>query len=177
MTNGFPSKKAARTNAAKEAVQYLIEAGDLNPDGSTKARKKVKLGTAVRIKGKGLEVKQDTTYAQKVNGIPPFSQGLSHDQIIPNNYQTKPYQVGRLTTLQRHVSPPWPRTPPIPPPIRLGTRPQYAKRIRRLSQRTQHAGGNRQSEKRVWEEECEGGGRKGSVGGVGAAGREAECQY
>lgn len=67
-TDAFGSKKAARTNAAKEAVEYLIESGDLNPDGSTKGRKKVKLGTAVRIQGKGLEVKKGTTFAQKVQG-------------------------------------------------------------------------------------------------------------
>lgn len=66
--NLFPSKKGARANAAKEAVEYLIAAGELNPDGSTKGRKKVKIGTAVRIQGKGLEVKKESSFAQKVNG-------------------------------------------------------------------------------------------------------------
>lgn len=55
-------------NAAREAVEHLIANGDLNPDGSTRSRKKVKLGTAVRIQGKGLEVKKESSYAQKVNG-------------------------------------------------------------------------------------------------------------
>ncbi len=68
MNNPFPSKKGAQANAAREAVEYLIANGDLNPDGSTKSRKKVKLGTAVRIQGKGLEVKKESSYAQKVNG-------------------------------------------------------------------------------------------------------------
>ena len=65
----FSSKKAARAGAAKAAVQYLIEGGELNEDGSTKSRKKVKLGTAVRIQGRGLEVNRATTYTQKVNGM------------------------------------------------------------------------------------------------------------
>lgn len=63
----FPSKKTARVNAARLAVEYLITEGELNPDGSTKARKKAKLGAAVRIQGKGLEVKRGSTYTQKVN--------------------------------------------------------------------------------------------------------------
>lgn len=68
-TETFPSKKAARSNSAKDAVEYLISEGHLNPDGSTKARKKAKLGAAVRIQGKDLEVKKDASYAQKVQGI------------------------------------------------------------------------------------------------------------
>ena len=64
----FSSKKAARANAARVAVEHLIEIGELNPNGSpTKARKKTKLGASVRIQGKGLEVKTGSTYAQKVN--------------------------------------------------------------------------------------------------------------
>ena len=64
----FGSKKAARANAARLAVEHLIENGELNPDGSpAKARKKAKLGAAVRIQGKGLEVKRGSTYTQKVN--------------------------------------------------------------------------------------------------------------
>ena len=64
----FPTKKAARANAARLAIEHLIDNGELNPDGSpAKARKKAKLGAAVSIKGKGLEVKRGSTYAQKVN--------------------------------------------------------------------------------------------------------------
>lgn len=63
----FSSKKAARANSARLAVEYLIDKGELNPDGSSKARKKIKLGAAVRLKGKGLEVKRGSTYTQKVN--------------------------------------------------------------------------------------------------------------
>lgn len=67
-TVSFPTKKAARANAAKEAVKYLIDQGLTNPDGSHKSKKKVKLGTAVKVEGKKLEVQRDTTYAQRVNG-------------------------------------------------------------------------------------------------------------
>ena len=65
----FSSKKAARTNAAKEAMKFLITAGLTEPDGSPKPKKKLKLGTAVRIeKGGGLGVKKNATFCQKVNG-------------------------------------------------------------------------------------------------------------
>ena len=67
-TTPFPNKKAAHANAAQEAVQHLISEGQLNPDGSTKSRKKVKLGTAVKLERKGLEVQKEASYAQKVNG-------------------------------------------------------------------------------------------------------------
>ena len=70
----FSSKKAARVNAAKQAVEHLISEGELNPDGSTKARKKTMVGApvgaAVRMEGKGLKLKvsRSSSYAQKVNG-------------------------------------------------------------------------------------------------------------
>ena len=64
----FSSKKAARVNAAKQAVEHLISEGELNPDGSTKARKKTTVGAAVRMEGKGLKVSRGSSYAQKVNG-------------------------------------------------------------------------------------------------------------
>lgn len=67
-TEMFSNKKAARVNAAKQAVEYLISEGELNPDGSTKARKKIAAGAAVRMEGKGLKVSKDLSYAQKVNG-------------------------------------------------------------------------------------------------------------
>ena len=67
--DAFPSKKGARAYAAKEAVEYLIEKGELNSNGTSKGRKKTKISTAARIQGKGLEVKRNATYAQKVNGM------------------------------------------------------------------------------------------------------------
>lgn len=70
-TNSFPTKKAARANAAREAMNYLIDQGLTNPDGTLLSRKKVKLGTAVRVENKKLEVKKDATYAQRVNGKSP----------------------------------------------------------------------------------------------------------
>lgn len=68
-TLAFSSKKAARANSAREAVLHLKSAGLTNPDGSAKTRKKVTLGTAVRIEGKGMEIQKGTTFAQKVNGL------------------------------------------------------------------------------------------------------------
>ncbi|KAL8729648.1 MAG: hypothetical protein Q9166_004597 [cf. Caloplaca sp. 2 TL-2023] len=73
--NPFPTKKAARSNAAKEAVCHLISTGDLNPDGSTKTRKKYKgvaAGPTVRIDAKGVGVKKDATYANRVNDLCPL---------------------------------------------------------------------------------------------------------
>lgn len=68
-TTPFATKKAARANAAKEAVQFLIAHGLTNPDGSVKTRKKGSPGKSVTVEGKALEVKMDATYAQKVNGV------------------------------------------------------------------------------------------------------------
>ena len=67
-SESFPTKKAARANAAREAMKYLIDHGHTNSDGSVKSKKKSKLGTAVKVDEKKLEVKRDTTYAQRVNG-------------------------------------------------------------------------------------------------------------
>ena len=64
----FPSKKAARMNAAREAMQSLITAGLAEADGSLKVKKKAKLGTAVKVEEHGLGVKKNTTFAQRVNG-------------------------------------------------------------------------------------------------------------
>ena len=66
----FSSKKAARANAAKQAVEHLISEGELNSDGSTKARKKTMVGAAVRMEGEGMKLKvsRSSSYAQKVNG-------------------------------------------------------------------------------------------------------------
>lgn len=68
----FPSKKAARANAVRLAVKYLIAEGQLNSDDSIKAREKIKLDATVRIQEEGLEVKRDSTYAQKVNDTYPL---------------------------------------------------------------------------------------------------------
>lgn len=72
----FPNKKAARVNAAREAMEFLITAGLTEPDGSLKTKKKAKLGAAVRIEKDRLGVKKDTTFAQRVNDICPIL-GLS----------------------------------------------------------------------------------------------------
>lgn len=64
----FGTKKAARANAAAEAVKYLIDQGLTNPDGTVKSKQKAKIGTAVRVENRKLEVKRDATYAQRVNG-------------------------------------------------------------------------------------------------------------
>lgn len=66
----FPSKKAARVNAAREAMQHIIAQGLTEPDGSLKSKKKVKLGTAVKVEGNGSGAKKSTSYSQKVNGKP-----------------------------------------------------------------------------------------------------------
>ena len=66
--NGFPNKKAARASAAKEAVENLISEGLLNQDGTIKAKKKIKVGTAVRVEGKALNVQKSASYSQKVTG-------------------------------------------------------------------------------------------------------------
>ncbi|KAL9007076.1 MAG: hypothetical protein Q9188_000199 [Gyalolechia gomerana] len=74
-TDPFPNKKAARTNAAKEAVQHLISIGELNSDGSAKARKKGKVGAGgptVRVEASGVEVKKNATYAARVNDLAPL---------------------------------------------------------------------------------------------------------
>ncbi|KAI4146778.1 MAG: hypothetical protein LQ341_001993, partial [Variospora aurantia] len=70
-TTPFPSKKAARVNAAKEAVQYLISIAELHPNGSPKVRRKNKSGSGggegptVMVEAKGPEVKGEATYAAR----------------------------------------------------------------------------------------------------------------
>ncbi|CAO1605487.1 hypothetical protein XANCAGTX0491_009004 [Xanthoria calcicola] len=73
-TAPFSTKKAARNNAAKAAVQHLISLGELNPNGSCKAKKKAKLsaGPTVKVEAKGIEVKKDTSYANRVNDLAPL---------------------------------------------------------------------------------------------------------
>ncbi|KAL8760058.1 MAG: hypothetical protein Q9199_000292 [Rusavskia elegans] len=68
-TDPFSNKKAARNNAAKAAVQHLISHGEINPDGSCKAKKKVKFsaGPTVKVEAKGIEVKKDASYANRVS--------------------------------------------------------------------------------------------------------------
>ncbi|KAL6713947.1 hypothetical protein ACLMJK_008441 [Lecanora helva] len=100
LTDAFPSKKAARGNAAKEAVEYLIESGELNEDGSTKGRKKAKLGTAVRVQGRGLVVQKDTTYAQKVNDICPLLGLTAPTYIIRPESALAPNMLSGFATFQ-----------------------------------------------------------------------------
>ena len=76
-TTPFPAKKAARNEAAKQAVQFLIAQGLTNPDGTVKIRKKGSPGQVVKADGKALGVNMDATYAQKVNGMP-----LKHSQYF-----------------------------------------------------------------------------------------------
>ena len=64
----FPNKKAARINAAQEAMQYIIAQGLTNPDGSLKNKKKTKLGTTVKIEDDGSAALKSMTSAQKVSG-------------------------------------------------------------------------------------------------------------
>ena len=59
----------------------MIAEGQLNADGSVKARKKVEVGAAVRLKGRGFEVKRGSTYAQKVNDAFPIL-GLPTPQYV-----------------------------------------------------------------------------------------------
>ena len=49
-------------------MQYIIAQGLANPDGSLKAKKKTKIGPAVKVTENGLSVQKNTTYAQKING-------------------------------------------------------------------------------------------------------------
>ena len=64
----FSTKKAARVNAARSAMQHLISQDLTEPDGSLKTKKKAKLGTAVRVESNGSGVRKSTTFSQKVNG-------------------------------------------------------------------------------------------------------------
>ena len=68
---GFTNKKAARTNAAREAMQHIIAQGLTNSDGSLKNnKKKAKHGTAIKVVGTDSGAKKSTTYSQRVNGRP-----------------------------------------------------------------------------------------------------------
>ena len=82
-TTPFSNKKAARNNAAKAAVQHLISIGELNADGNCKAKKKVKLGAGptVKVEAKGIEVKKDASYANRVSSSGTYAFGLSTFKI------------------------------------------------------------------------------------------------
>ncbi len=70
-STSFSRKKAARFNAAKEAMQFLISNGLTKPaDGGLKARKRAKIDQAIEI---GLEGNTEATFAQRVNGSPSHS--------------------------------------------------------------------------------------------------------
>lgn len=77
----FPTKKAARNEAAKQAVQFLIDQGLTNLDGTVKIRKKGIPGKVINAEGKALEVNMDATYVQKVNGM-SFLQQLPSLPVI-----------------------------------------------------------------------------------------------
>ncbi|KAL9615405.1 MAG: hypothetical protein Q9167_000234 [Letrouitia subvulpina] len=87
----FPSKRAARSNAAKAAVEHLISTGDLNADGSIKKAPKKpktaaaavggvagagagKAGASVWMKegSGGLEVRKSASYAVRVSDLAPM---------------------------------------------------------------------------------------------------------
>ena len=142
----FPSKKAARINGAKGAVEHLISIGELNEDGSTKARKKVKVGAAACIEGKGLEVKKGATYAQKV-------QGMMIDRRITPKHWTNNY---------RYICPPRPHRTPIYPQT-LYPSSQYGQRICFVPESAGYAHRDWGGEAYIWEEECE---RRNSEGRV-----------
>jgi hypothetical protein len=70
----FPNKKAAKVNAAREAVEWLIANNYMGHDGPP-AKKKRKNGssvTAVIGSDATVEIKRDASFAQKVNGKPVF---------------------------------------------------------------------------------------------------------
>lgn len=65
----FPSKRAARSNAAKEAMQFLINQGLASLDGSCKAAtKKAKRDAAVAVAAMA-EDTEAASFAKKVNGM------------------------------------------------------------------------------------------------------------
>lgn len=113
--NAFSTKKAARSNAAREAVQFLISEGLTNPNGTPKARnKKAKLGTAVRIEEQGMEVKKGTTYAQRVNSQSDSSFG---SVFLLSTSPLSTSVVSKPTSLSTHSPPPtFNPTPPTTNP-------------------------------------------------------------
>ena len=100
-TTPFATKKAARANAAKEAVQFLIAHGLTDPDGNVKTRKKGNPGKSVTVEGKALEVKMDATYAQKVNGVSTeFSPSFLHGFLITyiSKYRQADLMISNLSS-------------------------------------------------------------------------------
>ena len=69
----FPNKKAARSNAAQEAMQYIIGQGLTDSYGNVKTKKKTKSGTAVTVDDNGSGGLKSATTAQKVNGRSYYS--------------------------------------------------------------------------------------------------------
>jgi len=64
----FGNKKAAKSNAAREAVQFLIQEGHLEANGSLKKKKKkANLGLAVTAE-RGQE-EGEKSWGMKVNGM------------------------------------------------------------------------------------------------------------
>ncbi|KAH0563074.1 hypothetical protein GP486_002355 [Trichoglossum hirsutum] len=74
----FPSKKAAKANAARKAVEWLIANNYMGPEGPpTRKRRKGSGGggtaavtTTMGPTGVVVEIKRNTSYLQKVNGKP-----------------------------------------------------------------------------------------------------------
>ncbi|KAL9641276.1 MAG: hypothetical protein Q9204_000125 [Flavoplaca sp. TL-2023a] len=113
-TTPFSNKKAARNNAAKAAVQHLISIGELNADGSCKAKKKFKLGAGptVKVEAKGIEVKKDASYANRVSSSDTYAFGLSTLKIclFPIK-QADSHQVNDLAPLLSLTTPVYRFTP------------------------------------------------------------------
>ncbi|KAL9101279.1 MAG: hypothetical protein Q9163_003451 [Psora crenata] len=84
----FPSKKAAQSNAAKEAVELLIAEGKVNQDGTIIPVKKKKLNN--NLDGHCFEVEEGCSYGQKVDkiahflGLPALQYHLSQCPAAPN---------------------------------------------------------------------------------------------
>ena len=113
-TEGFPSKKQARNNAAAKAVQFLISEGKLNADGSTLARKRVKMcdwvsSVQLHPEGKGLNISKESSFAQKVNDICPLL-GFSAPQ-----YHLTPVSLNAPNILSGYAS--FFNNPHLPGPI------------------------------------------------------------
>ena len=156
--NGFSTKKAARTNAAREAVEYLISAGLLNEDGSIKSRKKAKPGSTVKFESNALRVEKSATYSQRVSG----------NYFIAFNY---PFPFPSIiSSLHRLLPHPWPHRPNLPIQRLLHRQPQHAHRLRHFPPSIRSTAQDRRSTQCVWEEERQGGMCETDLAGAEGAG-------
>ncbi|KAI9771174.1 MAG: hypothetical protein M1840_002525 [Geoglossum simile] len=91
----FSNKKAAKTNAAREAVQWLTENNSMGPQGP--ARKKRKSGAVMPESGTTVEINRVTNFTQKVNalcpkfGLSPPEYRLSSDPRSESMYSGAAY--------------------------------------------------------------------------------------